>query len=107
MPQFDVHVNPGRNRQTFPYVVNVQSRRFDGAASRVVVPLARSPAPLEADRRLMPKLVIVAETFFLNPLAMFAAPVAVLGPVVASFAQDPEAGDIIAAIDEIITRGYG
>ena len=55
----------------------------------------------------MPKLVIGAETFFLNPLAMFAAPVAVLGPVVASFAQDPEAGDIIAAIDEIITRGYG
>ena len=107
MPQFDVHVNPGRTRQTFPYVVNVQSRRFDGAASRVVIPLFHSPGPPEADRRLMPKLIVGAETFFLNPLAMFAAPVAALGPVVACFAQDPEAGEIIAAIDEVISRGYG
>ncbi len=107
MPQFDVHSNPGRNRQAFPYVVSVQSRRFDGAASRVVIPLARSSGPPDADRRLMPQFVVGSEILFLDPLAMFAAPLAVLGPVVASLAGDPEAGEIIAAIDEVISRGYG
>ena len=55
----------------------------------------------------MPKRVIGSETLFLDPLAIFAAPLALLGPVVAAFANDPEAGEIIAAIDEVISRGYG
>ena len=39
MAQFDVHVAPGRDRAAVPYVVVVQSGRFDQLGSRVVVPL--------------------------------------------------------------------
>jgi hypothetical protein len=38
---------------------------------------------------------------------MFAAPVPVLGPVVASLAADADASRIIAAIDAVITQAFG
>src|SRR6266568_9270974 len=40
MAQYDVHANAGRNRQSYPYFVIVQSARFDAARSRLVVPLS-------------------------------------------------------------------
>ena len=107
MTLFDVHVNPGRNRSVIPYVVNIQSRRLDGAGTRVVVPLVRSPNPRNSDPRLIPQFLILSETLSLNPLAIFTAPVSALGPVVASLANDKDASRIITAIDEVITQAYG
>ena len=107
MAQFDVHTNPGRNRAIIPYVVNVQSRRLDGAGTRVVVPLVRSSDPRNADQRLIPAFQVLSEILFLNPLALFTAPLSALGPAVASLADDKDAGRIIAAIAEVISRAYG
>ncbi len=107
MAQFDVHENPGRNRAIIPYVVNIQSRRLDAAGIRVVVPLVRSTGPRNSEPRLTPKFTILSESLCLHPLAMFAAPLSALGPVVASLAGDDEAGRIIAAIDEVISQAYG
>ena len=39
MAQFDVHRNPGKNRDAIPFVVLVQSSLFDSYRRRVVVPL--------------------------------------------------------------------
>ncbi len=39
MAQFDVHATTGRNARGTPYVVVVQSSRFDQRPSRVVIPL--------------------------------------------------------------------
>jgi toxin CcdB len=107
MAQFDVHTNPGRNRAVIPYVVNVQSHRLEGAGTRIVVPLVRSSDSRNADPRLIPSFQVLAETLFLNPLALFTTPLSALGPVVASLAADPDAGRIIAAIDEVISQAYG
>ena len=107
MAQFDVHVNPGRNRSVIPYVVNVQTRRLDSARTRIVIPLTRLPRPGDIEPRLTAAFVIRGETLFLGPLAMFAAPVPVLGPVVASLAADADASRIIAAIDAVITQAFG
>ena len=107
MAQFDVHANPGRNRAIMPYVVNVQSRILDSMRSRVVIPLMRLPRPPDAEPRLNPEFVVRAESVFLDPLALFAAPVASLGPVVASLAADDDASRIIAAIDAVITQAFG
>ena len=107
MAQFDVHTNPGRNRATIPYVVNIQSRRLDAVGTRVVVPLVRSSHPRNADQRLVPSFQVLSEVLFLNPLALFTAPLSALGPVVASLADDKDAGRIIAAIDEVISQAFG
>jgi hypothetical protein len=39
LPQFDVHRNPGRHRDSIPFVVIVQSTLYDDYRRRVVVPL--------------------------------------------------------------------
>ena len=41
MAQFDVHRNGGKQRDTIPFVVIVQSGLFDGYRRRVVIPLVR------------------------------------------------------------------
>ena len=41
MPQFDVHRNTGRQRETIPFVVVVQSSLYKDYRRRVVVPLVR------------------------------------------------------------------
>jgi len=108
MPQFDVHATPGRNRQTIRYVVNVQSQRYDRLATRVVVPLmiARAvPTGIELD--MMPGFEIDGTWVYLNPLEMQTVPRSVLGPVVASLADDNASTRIIAAIDMMVTRAYG
>lgn len=89
------------------YVVNVQSSRLDSMRSRIVIPLMRLPRPRDAEPRLNPDFAIQAETLFLDPLALFAAPVKALGPVVASLAADDDASRIIASIDAVITQAFG
>jgi hypothetical protein len=105
--QFDVHANLGRNWANIPYLVNVQSRRHRSAGTRVVVPLMRLPELRNAEPRLTPKFLIQGELLVFNPLLIFTAPVAALGPVTASPAADEHAGRVIAAIDEVITQAYG
>jgi toxin CcdB len=107
MAQFDVHVNPGRNRAVIPYVVNVHTSRLDTSHTRIVIPLTRLPRAGDIEPRLTPAFVIQAETLFLDPLAVFAAPVLVLGSVACSLAADGDASRIIAAIDAVITQAFG
>jgi toxin CcdB len=107
MAQLDVHINLGRNRTMVPYVVNVQSRRFDAAGIRLVAPLMRQAGLRDADPGLAPKFMIQTDSVFLNPLLIFAAPVAALGPVVASLSADEDASRIIAAIDQVFSQAFG
>jgi hypothetical protein len=78
----------GRNRAVIPYVVNVQTSRLDTAHTRIVNPLIGLPRPGDIQPRLTTAFVIQAETLFLDPMSMFAAPVSALGPVAGSFAAD-------------------
>jgi len=43
MAQFDVHATTGRNTAGTPYVVVVQSARYDRRPTRVVIPLLPLP----------------------------------------------------------------
>jgi toxin CcdB len=106
MAQFDVHINLGRNRSSVPYVVTVQSRRFDAAGTRLVAPLMR-PSGYRAEPGVAPKFVIRTAPVLLNPLLLFAAPVSALGPVVASLSADQDASRIIAAVDQVISQTFG
>jgi toxin CcdB len=106
MAQFDVHRNGGKQRDTIPYVVIVQSGLFDGYRRRVVIPLVRKieinqiPNP-----RLNPTFKVKNVAVVLHPLEIVSVANENLGEQVGSLAADGDA--IIAALDELITRAFG
>ena len=108
MAQFDVHMAPGRYRSAVPYVVVVQSGRFDKLASRLVIPLmAVSAQPRIEGLILTPEFTIEGKVVYLNPLEMQTVPYSALGKQVASLADDALSIRVIGAIDEAISRAYG
>ena len=106
MAQFDVHATTGRNSVGTPFVVVVQSARYDARASRVVIPLVVLP-PRALDQDLVPSFRIAGRDVHLNPLGILTVPIAALGRLVGSLADDASSNAIIKAIDTMITRAYG
>lgn len=106
MSQFDVHRNPGRNRDAIPYVVVVQSAVFDGYRRRVVLPLVRKSHVREIHHAgFNPGFTVKGVAVVLHPLEIVSVPAESLGDPLASLAAH---GDrIIAAMDELISRAYG
>lgn len=104
MAQFDVHATQGRLRERAPYVVVIQSARFDRVLTRLVAPLVI----LRADAtEVTPRLEVEGRAVFLDPLRIFAMPAISLGRKVASLADDDSSARIIAAIDEVLSRAFG
>lgn len=106
MAQFDVHATTGRNTAGTPFVVIVQSARYDGRSSRVVIPLVVLP-PRELDTDLVPSFRIERRDVHLNPLGILTVPTAALGRLVGPLADDVSSNAIIKAIDTMISRGFG
>jgi len=108
MAQFDVHVAPGRDRTAVPYVVVVQSRRFDKLGTRVVIPLMTVPTqPRTEGLTVTPAFTIEGSLVYLNPLEIQTIPRSRLGKLVVSLADDVSSNAIINAIDAVITRAVG
>jgi toxin CcdB len=108
MAQFDVHRNIGGSRQSVPYLLDVQPNRFAASRRRIVIPLLVSNEMASARYAFAAqRYVIEGRQVVFEPLHMQATPVAKLGEVVMSLAEDNEAVRIIAAIDEVISRSRG
>ncbi|BAI74296.1 hypothetical protein AZL_a07650 (plasmid) [Azospirillum sp. B510] len=105
MSQFDVHRNNGAHRQTNPFVVVIQSRRFDGARSRVVIPMVDKRANPPIDPQLNPSFEIDGIPVVLHPLQTVSMRADQLGRKVCSLADDSDR--IIAAIDLLISSAWG
>ncbi len=104
MAQFDVHRNMGPQKAIIPYVVVVQSRRFDRAGRRVVIPMVLESVVQHTEPRLNPGFEIEGTRVVLNPLQMVSVAVERLGDLVGSLKGD---GDrVIGAIDLLITRAW-
>ena len=108
MAQFDVHANPGRNRDTVPFVVVLQSRLQDEAPTRLVAPLlsgerasALRPPPH------LPRFLVAGRQVILDTLQIQTVPRRLLGEAVASLADDDSATRIVAALDALLTRAHG
>ncbi|HLO77924.1 MAG TPA: CcdB family protein [Magnetospirillum sp.] len=97
MAQFDVYRNPVGAMVNVPFVVDVQSDHLARMPTRVVVPLGRPDALLQAVRRLNPVLDVDGESLILITEQASALPARVLGRKVASLAE--HRNDIIAALD--------
>jgi toxin CcdB len=103
MAQFDVHRNNGRNRDSIPYVVVVQSTLFDDYKRRVVVPLVRASAVGKiTNPGFNPTFRIGNSSVVLHPLETVSVAIENLGKPVGSLAR--EADRIIGAMDELLTR---
>lgn len=103
MAQFDVHRNSGKNRDSIPYVVVVQSTLFDDYKRRVVVPLVRASAVGKiTNSRFNPTFKIGNSSVVLHPLETVSVAIENLGKPVGSLAR--EADRIIGAMDELLTR---
>lgn len=80
MARFDVYANPGRNKASIPYLVEVQSNVISGLATRIVIPLRSlagfSAAKLPAD--LFPIIQVDGHECFLDTPQMGAIPLAEL-----------------------------
>lgn len=106
MAQFDVHRNPGQQRDSIPYVVTLQSAIFDGYPRRVVAPLVRkSYLGAVQHARFNPSFTIQGESLVLHPLELVSIPVSQLGEPIASLATQGER--IVDALDQLTTRVYG
>lgn len=106
MAQFDVHRNSGKQRDSIPYVVVVQSAIYDGYTRRVVVPLVReSELTSAAHPRLNPRFKIQGVKVALHPLQVVSVSREALGEPVGSLAA--ESDRIIDALDELLSRAWG
>jgi len=103
MAQFDVHRNPGRHRESIPFVVIVQSGLYDDYRRRVVVPLVKKASLGKvANPRFNPTFRIKGVSVVLHPLEIVSVAKENLGERVGSLEE--EGDSIIAALDELLTR---
>ena len=105
MAQFDVHRNPGRHRDSIPFVVIVQSTLYDDYRRRVVVPLVnKSSLGKVTNPRFNPTFRIKGQWVVLHPLEIVSVAKENLGELVASLKE--EGDKIIAALDELLSRWH-
>lgn len=105
MARFDAHRNRTAARSGIPYLVIVQSQRFDASARRVIAPLLLADKLPSTEPSLTPKFVIECQDVVLNPLQLASVATDQLGEKVCSLADDSDR--IIAAIDLLISRAWG
>ncbi|CAO3419747.1 CcdB family protein [Azospirillum doebereinerae] len=105
MAQFDVHRNRNAARTGVPFLLVVQSQRFDASGRRVVAPLLPVEKIHTAEPSFTPPFVVDNRPVILNPLQLASIPAEHLGEKVCSLADE---GDrIIAALDLLISRAWG
>src|SRR5579859_2847765 len=104
MAQFDVHRNPGRHRDSIPFVVVMQSSLYNDYRRRVIVPLVdKSSIGKVTNPRLNPTFRIIGRSVVLHPLEIVSVADENLGECVQSLMEQGDT--IIAALDEMLTRG--
>jgi toxin CcdB len=103
MSQFDVHRNLGRTRAAIPFVVLIQSERYESTGYRVSVPLVPRGELATIDSTLNPTFTIEGMAVVMDPLQIVTIPVKSLGPKVDNLDQSHLT--IIRAIDALIAQG--
>jgi len=105
MPQFDVHRNAGKHKDSIPFVVVVQSSQFDSYRRRVVVPLVRAAAIGKLSYAAFnPTFKIRGSSVVLHPLEIVSVPVDQLGEIVGSLSDQSQL--IVAALDELLSCAW-
>lgn len=104
MAQFDVHRNPGRQRDAVPFVVILQSARFDRFSTRFVAALALRSVVSVEEHYLSPHFTIAGQEVVIDILNLATVPAARLGALVGSLADDESRAKLTRALDELVTQ---
>lgn len=108
MAQFDVHRNVGRQQESIPFVVVVQSSLFDKYCRRVVVPLVNKNAlgseSGASGTRMNPVFSVKGVDVVLHPMEIVSVATDQLGEKVCSLAE--QGIQITDALDELLTRSW-
>ncbi len=101
--QFDVFDNPSpRLRDTYPYVVDIQSNLLSALATRMVVPLAITTlSAKDLPRRLCPTFVVNGQSLMLVPFEAAPLDKRLLKTQVVSLWS--QSNDIISAMDAVLS----
>ena len=106
--QFDVHRTKGSQKESMPFVVVIQSARFDAYRRRVVVPLVlrrHAPDASISGSQMNPIFRIGGVEVVLNPSQVVSVATDQLGAVVDSLADHGQ--QITDAMNELVTRAWG
>lgn len=104
MAQFDVYRNTGRNRDTTPFLVSLQNKRFDSGPTRFVAPLVLSNAVSAKESYLSPRFTIDGQEVFMDVFNLATILADRLGKPIASLTDEESRAKIIRAIDEFISQ---
>ena len=104
MTQFDVHRNPGRQRDTIPYVVVLQSSRFDRSTTRFVGPLVMVRHAAVREHYLAPRFTVMGEEVMLDVFNLATLPAERLGKSIASLGDEDTRARVVRALDELISQ---
>jgi toxin CcdB len=75
MARFDIYCNPGKNKESIPYLLDVQSNVISGLATRIVIPLrALSRFSMQPPGDLFPVIDVDGVPHFLDTPQMGAIP---------------------------------
>ena len=103
MPQFSVYKNKNpKTRNSYPYLVDIQSDLLSDVGTRVVVPLVkRTAATKKPIKNLMPVVRVDGQDFIMMVPQLAAIATGDLGALVGSAAQ--HRNEVVAAVDFLIT----
>ena len=104
MRQFDVLRNPGRQRDTIPYVVVLQNGRFDRAATRFVAPLILARHANVREHYLVPRFTVEGVEVVMDVFNLATLPTERLGPPVASRVNEDARTRLMRALDELVSQ---
>jgi len=101
--QYDVYPNPSpRMRDSYPFVVDIQSDLLKALATRMVVPLVVTKLPVtNLPRRLCPVFVVQGQSLMLVPFEAAPLDKRHLRAKVGSMRE--HAHDIVAAMDTVMS----
>jgi hypothetical protein len=102
--QFDVFMNPGRQRNEVPYFVVLQNARFDRTHGRFVAPLKLRGNTPHQPHYLAPHFVINGQDVFLDVFSLVTIPAERLGLAVGSLADDESRMKLVRALDEFLSQ---
>ena len=104
MPQFDVLRNPGRQSGAIPYLVVLQSTRFEAATTRLVAPLILASQASVREHYLAPRFMIEGTLVVMDVFNLTTLPVERLGPPVTALADEDSRARLMRALDELVSQ---
>ncbi|MGQ5256361.1 MULTISPECIES: CcdB family protein [Xanthomonas] len=105
MAQFDVHEYGGKAKNTYPYMMIVQSSDFNASPRRVVVPLVeKAKFGIIKDSKLNPVIAIGGIQLVLQPLEIAAIDTGKLGSLFGN--AKAATREIVDCLDYLFTTAF-